>query len=156
MSMIQSKIKTSNTERPSQFEPDSICCYLDAEVFRWTWQDVLSGEQLLAAHALQLLMRLDRELRAARADWNQDRFRRVMRARSKAVSRVRRRWKKLDPAPAIGLGKLRRRYHANLAGYLYGPESAMTDLGNEDKTCKREVQDARPHTPYVTSGRFSP
>jgi len=53
------------------------------------------------------------------ADWNQDRFRRVMKARSKAVSRVRRRWNRLDPAPVMGLEKLRRRYHANMAGYHY-------------------------------------
>ena len=80
---------------------------------------MLSRESSLAAQALQLLMRLDRALREARADWNQDRFRRVMRARSGAVARVRRRWNSLNPAPAIGLGELRRRYHANLAGYLY-------------------------------------
>lgn len=119
MSTIQSKVGASATHRSSQYDPDTICCYLDAEVSRWTWRYVLSDERLLAAQALQLLMRLDRELREARADWNQDRFRRLMRARAKAVSRVRRRWNGLDPAPAIGLGKLRRRYHANLAGYLY-------------------------------------
>ena len=79
----------------------------------------MSGERLLTAQALQLLMRLDRELREARADWNQDRFRRVMRARSNAVSRVRRRWNRLNPAPVVPLGKLRRRYHANLISYLY-------------------------------------
>jgi len=118
MSTIQSKVEALIIERSSQFEPSTICCYLDREVNRWTSRFVLSGERLLAAEALELLMRLDRELREARADWNQDRFRRVMRARSKAVSRVRRRWNHLDPAPAIRLGKLRRRYHANLAGYL--------------------------------------
>lgn len=117
MSAIQSTIGA--LEISSQFEVETISCYLDAEVSRWTSRFVLSGERLLAAQALQLLMRLDRELRKARADWNQDRFRRVMKARSKAVSKVRRRWKSLHPAPAIGLGKLRRRYHANLAGYLY-------------------------------------
>jgi hypothetical protein len=119
MSTIQGAVADLVTEGSSQFEPDTICCCLDAEVGRWTWRSVLSGERLLAAQALQLLMRLDRELREARADWNQDRFRRLMRARSKAVLRVRRRWSQLNPVPAIGLGKLRRRYHANLAGYLY-------------------------------------
>ena len=119
MSTIQSKTGALAIERSSQLEPDTICCYLDAEVSRWTSRLVLSGERLLATQALQLLMRLDRELREARADWNQDRFRRLMRARSKAVLRVWRRWNSLNPAPAIGLGKLRRRYHANLAGYLY-------------------------------------
>jgi hypothetical protein len=120
MSTIQSHVCASVIETSSPFEPDTICCcYPATEVSSWTSPFVLSGEQLLAAQALQLLMRLDRELRKARADWNQDRFRRVMQARSKAASRVRRRWSSLNPAPAISLGKLRRRYHANLADYLY-------------------------------------
>ena len=119
MSTIQSKVDELVIAPSAQFEPDTICCYLDAGVSRWTSRFALSGERLLAAEALRLLIRLDRELREARADWNQDRFRRVMRARSKAVSRVRRRWSSLNPEPVIALGKLRRRYHANLAGYLY-------------------------------------
>jgi len=120
MSTIQSKVDTLITTEPSKSQADdTVYCYLNAEVDRWTWKPVLSAERLLAAQALQLLMRLDRELSEARADWNQDRFRRVMRARSKAVSRVRRRWNGLNPAPTVALGKLRRRYHANLAGYLY-------------------------------------
>jgi hypothetical protein len=80
---------------------------------------VLTGERLLAVEAMQLLMRVDRDILEARARWNQDWFRRLMRIRPKAVSRLRRRWAKLDPAPAIPLGSLRRRYHANLAQYLY-------------------------------------
>ena len=80
---------------------------------------VLTGERLLAAEAMQLLMRVDRDILEARAQWNQDWFRRLMRIRPKAVSRLRRRWAKLEPAPAIRLGSLRRRYHANLAKYLY-------------------------------------
>ena len=80
---------------------------------------VLTGERLLTAEAMQLLMRVDRNILEARAQWNQDWFRRLMHVRPKAVSRVRRRWAKLDPAPAIPLGSLRRRYHANLAKYLY-------------------------------------
>jgi hypothetical protein len=119
MSRVQNNVGTSVTEISSQFEANMICCYLDAEMTHWTSRFVLSGERLLASQALQLLMRLDLELREARADWNQDRFRRVMRSRSKAVSRVRRRWNRLKPAPAVPLGKLRRRYHANVAGYLY-------------------------------------
>jgi hypothetical protein len=119
MSAIQGKITTLAIERSSQFEPKTVCCYPDAAVSHWTSPFELSGERLLAAQALQSLMRLDHQLREARVDWNQDRFRRVMRARSKAASRVRRRWGSLDPAPATALGKLRRRYHANLAGYLY-------------------------------------
>ena len=80
---------------------------------------VLHGERLLAAQAMLLLIRIDSELREARAQWNQDWFRRLMRIRSKAVSRLRRRWAKLDSPPAIPLGTLKRRYHANLSRYLY-------------------------------------
>lgn len=122
MSTIQSKVGELVTKTLSQSEPDTISCYLDIQVSRWASPLVLTGERLLAAQALQLLMRLDRELKKARADWNQDRFRRMMQARSKAVSRARRRWNRLNPAPAVALGKLRRRYHANLAGYLYQNE----------------------------------
>jgi len=49
----------------------AICCYLDAEVSRSTSRSILSGEYLLAAllpRLLQLLVRLDCELREARAD----------------------------------------------------------------------------------------
>jgi hypothetical protein len=81
----------------------------------------LTGERLLGAEAMRLLMRLDRELLEARAHWNRDSFRRVMRARSKAVLRLQRRWARVAPTPVIPLGSLRRRYHANLAGHLYDP-----------------------------------
>jgi hypothetical protein len=80
---------------------------------------VLTGDRLLTFEAMHLLISLDRDLREARAQWNQDWFRRLMRIRPKAVSRLRRRWAKLDPSPAIPLGPLKRRYHANLARYLY-------------------------------------
>jgi len=79
---------------------------------------VLTGDRLLSFEAMHLLLSLDRDLREARAQWNQDWFRRLMRIRPRAVSRLRRRWAKLDPLPAIPLGPLRRRYHANLALYL--------------------------------------
>jgi hypothetical protein len=85
----------------------------DAKPTMWT------GERLLAVEAMHLLIRLDRELLEARAQWNQDWFRRIMRIRPKAVQRLQRRWANLSPKPAIPLGSLRRRYHANLAGYLY-------------------------------------
>ena len=81
----------------------------------------LTGDHLLAFEAMHLLISLDRNLREARAQWNQDWFRRLMRIRPIAVSRLRRRWAKLDPLPAIPLGTLKRRYHANLAKYLYQP-----------------------------------
>ena len=80
----------------------------------------LKPDRKLAFEAMALLMRLDHELKEARADWNQDRFRRLMRLRPWVVSRLRRRWEFLNPRPSIHLGNLRRRYHANLAGYLYG------------------------------------
>ena len=76
-------------------------------------------DRKLAFEAMTLLMRLDRELREARADWNQDRFRRLMCLRPRVVARLRRRWEILNPLPPIPLGTLRRRYHANLAGHLY-------------------------------------
>jgi hypothetical protein len=79
----------------------------------------LTGDRLLTFEAMHLLISLDRDLREARAQWNQDWFRRLMRIRPKAVSRLRRRWAKLGIPPAIPLGALRRRYHANLARYLY-------------------------------------
>ena len=79
----------------------------------------LTGDRLLTFEAMHLLISLDRDLREARAQWNQDWFRRLMRIRPKVVSRLRRRWAKLDPPPAISLGALTRRYHANLARYLY-------------------------------------
>jgi hypothetical protein len=82
---------------------------------------VLTGERLLTYQAMRLLMRLDNELRLARADFADDRFRRIMKARSKAVLRLQRRWAILKPQPALPLGSLRRRYHANLAQYLYQP-----------------------------------
>ena len=76
-------------------------------------------DRRLAFESMTLLMRLDRELREARADWNQDWFRRLMRLRPRVVARLRRRWEILNPLPPIPLGTLRRRYHANLAGHLY-------------------------------------
>src|ERR1700730_846930 len=85
------------------------------------WPIALTGEWQLAAEALRLLMRLDRDLREARAQWNQDWFRRVIHARLKAVSRLHRRWVRINPPSVILLGSLRRRYHSNIARYLYEP-----------------------------------
>lgn len=80
---------------------------------------LLKPDRKLAFEAITLLIRLDHELREARADWNQDRFRRLMRLRPRVVTRLRRRWEILNPQVSIPLGTLRRRYHANLAGHLY-------------------------------------
>lgn len=79
----------------------------------------LVGDRLLAFQALQLVMRLDRDLLEARAQWNQDWFRRLMRIRPRVVRRLSRRWERLTPTPSLRLGTLRRHYHANLARYLY-------------------------------------
>lgn len=100
-------------------ESYTIRCYLDLSIVFIRRPITLSGERLMAAQALQLLMRLDAELREARADWNQDRFRRVMQARMRAALRVFRRWSRLNPQPLVPLGSLRRRYHANPTRYLY-------------------------------------
>jgi hypothetical protein len=78
----------------------------------------LPPDRELVVAAMTLFMRIEIEVREARADWNEDRFRRLMRLRPKAVIRLRRRWERLDPQPRIPLGNLRRRYHANLAGHL--------------------------------------
>src|SRR5258706_23357 len=67
----------------------------------------LPPDRELAAQAMTLLMRIESELREARADWNQDRFRRLMRLRPKAVERLRRRWERLNPLPQLPLSSLR-------------------------------------------------
>lgn len=78
----------------------------------------LPPERELAAQAMTLFMRIESDVREARVDWNQDRFRRLVRLRLRAVARLRRRWEKLNPSPRIPLGNLRRRYHASIAGHL--------------------------------------
>lgn len=109
LSVLEGEVSTASEEIFGERETAAS----GAPITGWT------GEQLLAYQAMCLLMRLDSELLEARAQWNQDWFRRIMRIRPKAVSRLRRRWARLIPMPAIPLGRLRRRYHANLAGYLY-------------------------------------
>lgn len=78
-----------------------------------------TGKQALAVEAAQLLIRLDHDLLEARAQWNQDWFRRLMRSRPKVVRRLRRRWQQLERLPAIDLGRLQRRHHAHLGGHFY-------------------------------------
>lgn len=60
---------------------------------------LLLGEKFLGAQAMRLLMRVDREMAEARAQVNQDWVWRLMRARAKAASRLRRRWAKINPPP---------------------------------------------------------
>ena len=83
----------------------------------------LSADRELAVEAMTLFLRIESQVREARAEWNQDRFRRVMHLRPRVVSRLRRRWERLDPQPRIALGSLRRRFHASLSGYLYRSSS---------------------------------
>ncbi len=102
--------------------PSTIRCYVYIVLASSPPPRALGVDRQLAAQAMTLLMRIDGELKEARADWNQNRFRRLMRTRSKAVSRLARRWSKLRPKPTLRLGSLTRRYHANIANYLYKPQ----------------------------------
>lgn len=109
----------TSTSGGSNAQPATIRCYVYTVLAPSPSERALGADRQLAAQAMTLLMRIDTELREARADWNDDRFRRLMRLRPMAVTRLRRRWARLNPKPRIPLGSLRRRYHANLAGHLY-------------------------------------
>lgn len=95
----------------------TIRCYVYPEVTT-SPRPFLKPDRKRAFESMTLLMRLDNGLRDARADWNQDRFRRLMRLRPKVVARLSRRWDALSSKPPVPLGSLRRRYHANIAAYL--------------------------------------
>src|SRR5437588_3252814 len=99
----------------------TIRCYMPPPLTASNLRPRLRRDRELTAEAASLLMRLDLALREARADWNEDRFRRLMRLRPRVVARLRRRWEILNPQPRIPLGTLHRRYHANLACHLYEP-----------------------------------
>lgn len=105
----------TNRLAPEQY---TIRCYAQVPLSSPISALALTGDRLLAFQATRLLMRLDTLLSEARADWDQNRFRRLMRLRPTAVARLLKRWEKLNPGPRIPLGSLRRRYHANLAGHL--------------------------------------
>lgn len=96
----------------------TIRCYLHPLVTT-SPRTYLKPDRKLVFEAMTLFLRIESEVKEARADWNQDRFRRLMHVRSKAVCRLRRRWLALNPQPTLPLGGLRRRYHANLARYLH-------------------------------------
>src|SRR5262245_45555038 len=87
-------------------EKETIRCYLCPPLTAPAPSIYLSPDRELAAQAMTLLMRVDNELLHARADWNEDRFRRLMRLRPKSVCRLRRRWEQLDPKPRRPLGSL--------------------------------------------------
>src|SRR5436189_188498 len=103
---------TTIPAEPSLDQCDSQSCPSDI-------QSTLTVDRSLVVQAMHLLICLDQDLSEARAQFNQDWFRRIMRARPKAVSRLRRRWSKISSPPGISLGNLRRPYHSNLAKYLY-------------------------------------
>lgn len=70
-------------------------------------------DRLLAAEAMQLLIRVDQDLREAGAQLNKDWVRRLMRTRPKVVKRLRRRWAMVSGPRLIALGKLRRHFDSN-------------------------------------------
>ena len=96
----------------------TIRCYLYPALTAPAPPLCLSLDRQLTAEAMCLLIGVDSQLLSARADWNEDRFRRLMRLRPGVVARVLRRWESVSPQPRIPLGSLRRRYHANIALYL--------------------------------------
>jgi hypothetical protein len=106
----------------------TIRCYMFPPLTASAIRPPLPLDRELAAQALGLLMRLDADLREARADWDEDRFRRLMRSRPRAVRRLIRRWERLDPKSVVPLGSLRRRYHANVAGHQYDASSMAIPL----------------------------
>ena len=126
MSSFPKAITDEGAMRANVGEPkaelNTIRCYLDSPLMRTAGPIEFNDEnRLLTYQALLLFMNLETELKEARASWNSDRFRRLMRARSSVVSRLQRRWNSIKPQPRIPLGSLRRRSQANLAGYFYEP-----------------------------------
>lgn len=118
--MLKSERETNAATNRLPSDQHIIRCYSVPPLMRPATTASLTADRLLAFDAMRLLIRLDGMLREARADWNQDRFRRVMRLRATAVVRLRRRWARIDPPPPVVHGDLRRRYHSNLSCYLYG------------------------------------
>src|SRR6266852_6798066 len=120
--MVKSELEINAATNGLPSDPHIIRCYFVPPLMRPGTTVLLTADRQLAYEAMRLLIRLDGLLREARADWNQDCFRRLMRLRTKTATRIRRRWARLDRPPAVPLGALRRRYHPNLACYLYaGP-----------------------------------
>ena len=114
MSTLPYKTKILEPTTPAS----ETCVASDSELETDDLTITQTGNRLLAGEALGLVICLNWDLREARAQFNQDWFRRIMRARHRAVSRLRRRWAAISPPPSIPLGTFRRRYHANLAKYL--------------------------------------
>ena len=116
MLLITNKVESPTVELESPIVGDlSISTLIDE------WRRALPENCLLALRALRLLRLLDRELEEARAQWNQDWFRRVMRVRARAIARLQRRWERVFPGAPLEAKDLRRRYHANVGLYLYKP-----------------------------------
>ena len=61
-----------------------------------------------------IVIDIERDLAEARAQWNVDWFRRLMRALPKAVIRLKRRWE-AESVPDCSFRGISARYHANIA-----------------------------------------
>jgi|SRR6266480_4074547 len=118
--MLKPELETDAATNELLSDQCIIRCYIVPPLMQPATTVSLTADRQLVFEAMRLLVRLDERLREARADWNQDRFRRVMRLRATAVVRLRRRWGRLDRPSTVVLCALRRRYHSNLACYLYG------------------------------------
>lgn len=118
----QTRIVNSLSER-AQSAPNQVTDYVSSEILS---EFTLPVDRQLVMQAFNTLRRIDRDLMDARAQFNDDWFRRTMRARRHAVSRLRRRWNQQNPPPVIPLGCFRRHFHANIAGYLY-----LEDIHND-------------------------
>jgi len=118
----------------------TIRCYMYPGLIGNSQRPRLSANRELAAEAMTLLMRLDTELREARAEWNEDRFRRLMRLRPKAVTRLRRRWTKLNPPPCSDAGIVNLTFHdlrhtwSSRAAEMGVPEHVRRDILGHSST----------------------
>jgi hypothetical protein len=70
-------------DRDGKTQAVTIRCYLSVPLTADAPPLHLRPDRELTAEAMTLLMQVDNELLDARADWNEDRFRRLMRLRPK-------------------------------------------------------------------------
>jgi hypothetical protein len=95
--MLKCPSQSDLTTKGHSTAQHTIRCHLLPPPTRPATTVSLTADRLLAFEAIRLLIRLDKLLREARADWNQDRFRRLMKLRATAVVRLRRRWARPIP-----------------------------------------------------------